>query len=60
MKAYLTPEQYAEIERKEEWKNEYFQGEMRPMPLPGWAHCSIVGNVCFAGGFRGKARCELG
>jgi hypothetical protein len=26
----LPPEQYLEIERKEEWKNEYYQGEMRP------------------------------
>jgi Uma2 family endonuclease len=33
-KPYLTPEQYLEIERKEEWKNEYYRGEMTPMPLP--------------------------
>lgn len=45
MRAFLTPEQYLEIERKEEWKSEYFQGEMRPMPLPGEAHCLVVGNV---------------
>jgi Uma2 family endonuclease len=42
---YLPPEQYLEIERKEEWKNEYYQGRMLPMPLPGLAHCQIVGSV---------------
>jgi len=50
MKPYLTPEQYLEIERKEEWKNEYYQGEMRPMPRVGLAHVQIVAN----------ATCELG
>jgi Uma2 family endonuclease len=45
MKAYLTPEQYLEIERKDEWKSEYYQAEMRPMPLPGEAHCLVVVNV---------------
>jgi Uma2 family endonuclease len=44
-KSYLTPEQYLGIERKEEWKNEYYRGEMTPMPLPGAGHCVIVGNV---------------
>jgi Uma2 family endonuclease len=42
---YLTPEQYLEIERTEEWKNQYYQGKMLPMPLPGEAHCLMVGNV---------------
>jgi Uma2 family endonuclease len=44
-KSFLTPEEYLEIERKEEWKNEYYRGEMTPMPLPGISHCAIVGNV---------------
>lgn len=30
-KTYLTPEQYLEIERKAEFKSEYYQGEMFPM-----------------------------
>ena len=30
-KAFLTPEQYLEIERKAEFKSEYFQGEMFAM-----------------------------
>jgi Uma2 family endonuclease len=41
----LTPEEYLEIERKEEWKNEYYRGEMIEMPLPGFGHCVIVGNA---------------
>jgi Uma2 family endonuclease len=41
-KTFLTPEEYLEIERKEEWKNEYYRGEMIPMPLPGIVHCEIV------------------
>ena len=44
-KTFLTPEEYLEIERKEEWKNEYYRGEMIPMPLPGVVHCEIVGNT---------------
>jgi Uma2 family endonuclease len=44
-KTYLTPEQYLEIERKEEYKNEYFNGQMLPMPRVGQAHCLIVGNT---------------
>ena len=30
-KTYLTPEQYLEIERKAEFKSEYYQGEMFAM-----------------------------
>ena len=30
-KLYLTPEQYLEIERKAEFKSEYYQGEMFAM-----------------------------
>lgn len=28
---HLTPEEYLTIERKAEWKSEYYQGEMFPM-----------------------------
>ncbi len=28
---YLTPEEYLAIERQDEYKNEYFNGEMIPM-----------------------------
>jgi Uma2 family endonuclease len=31
-KTYLTPEQYREIERKAEFKSEYWKGEMFSMP----------------------------
>jgi Uma2 family endonuclease len=44
-KTFLTRERYLEIERQEEWKNEYYRGEIIPMPLPGFVHCEIVGNV---------------
>jgi Uma2 family endonuclease len=44
-KSFLTPEEYLEIERKKEWKNEYYRGETIPMPLPGISHCAIVGNA---------------
>jgi len=44
-KPYLTPEQYLEIERKDEWKSEYYGGETIPMALPGEAHCLITGNA---------------
>ena len=30
-KTFITPEQYLEIERKAEFKSEYYQGEMFPM-----------------------------
>jgi Uma2 family endonuclease len=44
-KSYLTPEQYLEIERKAEFKSEYYQGEMFAMSGARLAHIQIVGNV---------------
>jgi Uma2 family endonuclease len=41
----LTPEEYLEIERKAEWKSEYFQGEMFAMAGASFAHVVIVGNL---------------
>ena len=34
-KTFLTPEQYLEIERKAEFKSEYYQGEMFAMADSG-------------------------
>ncbi len=44
-KTFLTPEQYLEIERRDEWKNEYLKGEMFAMPRVGEAHSLIVANL---------------
>ena len=41
----LTPERYLEIERKAEFKSEYYRGEMRPMPGASRGHNLIVGNT---------------
>jgi Uma2 family endonuclease len=41
-KNYLTPEQYLEIERKAEYKSEYYQGEMFAMSGASLAHNRIV------------------
>jgi Uma2 family endonuclease len=44
-KTFLTPEQYLEIERKAEYKSEYFEGEMFAMAGAREAHNLIVGNL---------------
>jgi Uma2 family endonuclease len=44
-KPYLTPEQYLEIERKAEFKSEYYQGEMFAMSGARFAHIQIVTNT---------------
>ncbi len=44
-KPYLTPEQYLEIERKAEFKSEYYQGEMFAMAGAKVAHMQIVANA---------------
>jgi Uma2 family endonuclease len=44
-KSYLTPEQYLEIERKAEFKSEYYQGEMFAMSGAREPHILIVGNA---------------
>jgi Uma2 family endonuclease len=44
-KTILTPEQYLEIERKAEYKSEYFQGEMFAMPGASEPHNVIAGNL---------------
>ena len=47
-KTYLTPEQYLEIERKAEFKSEYYQGEMFAMAGAREPHNLIVFNVATA------------
>src|SRR5579864_7307375 len=44
-KTFLTPEQYLEIERKAEFKSEYYQGEMFAMAGARSDHNLIVGNL---------------
>jgi Uma2 family endonuclease len=44
-KSHLTPEQYLEIERKAEFKSEYYQGEMFAMSGARLAHIQIVSNM---------------
>lgn len=40
-----TPEEYLALERAAEYKNEYVDGEMRPMTPGGRVHGLITGNV---------------
>jgi Uma2 family endonuclease len=47
-KHLLTPEEYLEIERKAEFKSEYYQGEMFAMAGAGWEHNMITADVIFA------------
>jgi Uma2 family endonuclease len=44
-KPRLTPEQYLEIERKAEYKSEYFDGEMFAMSGGTLAHSTIAMNI---------------
>ena len=44
-KTYLTPEQYLEIERKAEFKSEYYPGEMFPTSGAPRAHNLIAWNA---------------
>lgn len=46
--SFLTPEQYLEIERKAEYKSEYFNGEMFAMAGAKEAHNLAVANVLAA------------
>src|ERR1039457_4835872 len=44
-KTFLTPEQYLEIERKAEFKSEYYQGDMFAMSGEREGHNLIVWNL---------------
>jgi Uma2 family endonuclease len=41
----LTPTEYLEIERRAEYKSEYYRGAMSPMSRSSSRHCLIVGNL---------------
>ena len=47
-RAFLTPEQYLELERKAEYKSEYFNGEMFAMAGAKEAHNLLVANLVAA------------
>jgi Uma2 family endonuclease len=55
-KAHLTPEEYLAIERKAEYKSEYFNGEMFAMAGASERHISIVANLMYilVGQLRGR------
>jgi Uma2 family endonuclease len=42
---FLTPEEYLEIERKAEFRSEYFQGKMSAVPASNRAHNLIAINL---------------
>jgi Uma2 family endonuclease len=44
-KTQLTPEQYLEIERKSEFRSEYYNGEMFAMPGSSEEHNVLIGNL---------------
>jgi Uma2 family endonuclease len=44
---YLTPEQYLEIERKADYKSEYYQGEMYAVAGARRGHNLVSGNVFY-------------
>jgi Uma2 family endonuclease len=44
-KPFLSPEEYLEIERKAEFKSEYFQGEMYAMSGARSPHTYIAANI---------------
>ena len=55
-KTHLTPEEYLAIERKAEYKSEYFNGEMFAMAGASERHISIVANLMYivVGQLRGR------
>jgi Uma2 family endonuclease len=55
-KTYLTPEQYLEIERKAEYKSEYYRGEMFAMAGAKWNHNLIVAHLIMQLGLQLRSR----
>ena len=47
IKTFFTPEQYLEIERKAEFRSEYYHGEMFAMSGAREPHVLLVGNTVF-------------
>lgn len=56
LKSYLTPEEYLAIERKAEYKSEYFNGEMFAMAGASERQISIVASLMYilVGQLRGR------
>lgn len=52
--ALLSPAEYLEIERRAEWKSEYFQGRRFEMPRVNIRHVEIVSNLIWKLGLRLK------
>jgi Uma2 family endonuclease len=44
-KTFLTPDQYLELDRKAEFKSEYYLGEMFAMGGARWTHNRLVANL---------------
>lgn len=60
VKSFLTPEQYLEIERKAEFKSEYYNGEMFAMSGAREAHVLLVLNATWILGPQLRSRpCRL-
>jgi Uma2 family endonuclease len=57
MSRHITPEQYLELDRKAQFKSEYYLGELTPVASPAWAHSIVVANVVreFSNQLRGRA-----
>ena len=45
---FVTPEAYLASERAAEWKSEYLDGEIRPMPHVSFRHTAIVASTAAA------------
>jgi Uma2 family endonuclease len=59
-KSFLTPEQYLEIERKADFKSEYFNGEMFAMAGAQRAHNQLVASLVRELGQRFRGRhCDV-
>ena len=56
-KTFITPEEYLAIERKAEYKSEYFNGEMFAMSGASERHVNIVANLMYllVGQLRGRS-----
>ena len=59
-KAFLTPEQYLEIERTAEFRSQYFHGEMFAVSGGSLSHARLVRNlVVLLGGQLRRRSCEV-
>jgi len=59
-KRLLTPQEYLALERKAEFRSEYYRGEMRPMPRTNYWHSLIKTNLaCETGNQLDDTECEV-